>query len=92
MSTDVLRDRMGVVKIEDLIIQSCLWWYGHVLRGDSNSQIREVMEVETTGKKKKDRLKKSLEECIKKDLAATWLEKRGMCTIEQNGESEFEQN
>ena len=31
MSTDVLRDRMGVVvKVEDMIKQSWLQWYGHV--------------------------------------------------------------
>ena len=42
--TDVLRDRVGVVvKIEDMIIQSRLQWSGHVMRGDVNSQIREVM-------------------------------------------------
>ena len=53
VSTDVLHDRVGVVvKIKDMIIQSCLRWYGHVMRGDKNSQIREVMEVELTGKKK----------------------------------------
>ena len=38
--TDVLCDRVGVVvKIEDMIIQSCLQWYGHVMHGDINSQI-----------------------------------------------------
>ena len=36
-STDVLCDRVGVVvNIED-IIQSCLWWYGHVMHQDINS-------------------------------------------------------
>ena len=54
VSTDVLRDKVGVVvKMEDMITQSRLRWYGHVMRGDINSQIREVMEVEITGKKKK---------------------------------------
>ena len=68
MSTDVLRDRLGVVvKIED-IIQSRLRWYGHVMRGDISSQILEVMEVEITGKKKKGRSRKSWEECVEKDL------------------------
>ena len=33
------------MKIE-YIIQSRLWWYGHVMRGDIKSQIREVKEVE----------------------------------------------
>ena len=69
VSTNVLRDRVDVVvKIEDMITQSCLRWYGHVMRGDINSKIREVMEVEKTGKRKKSGARKSWEECIKKDL------------------------
>ena len=40
VSTDVLRDRVSVfMKIEDSIIQSCLRWYGHVMHGNTNSQI-----------------------------------------------------
>ena len=40
---NVLRDGESVVvKIEDMIIQSRLQWYGHVMRRDNNSQIREV--------------------------------------------------
>ena len=59
LSTDVLCDRVGVVvKIEDMIIQSRLLWYGHVMRGDINFQIHEVMEVEITGKRKKGRPRK----------------------------------
>ena len=54
VSTDVIRDRVGVVvKIEDMIFQSCMLCYGHVRRRDINSQIREVMELEVTGKRKK---------------------------------------
>ena len=60
VSTDVLRDRVGVVvKIEDLIIQSRLLWYGHVMRGDINFHTREVMKVEITGKRKEGRPRKS---------------------------------
>ena len=56
VSTDFICDRVGVVvKIEDMIIQSHLQWYGHVMHGDINSQIHEVMEVEITGKNKKGR-------------------------------------
>ena len=62
VSTDVLCLRVGVVvKTEDMITQSHLGWYGHVMRGDINSQIREVMEVEITGKRKKARARKSWE-------------------------------
>ena len=54
VSTDVLSDRVGVVvKIEDMVIQSRLRWYSHVMRGDINSQIRDIMEVEIPGKGKK---------------------------------------
>ena len=68
-STDVIRDRVDVVvKIEDMLIQSCLWWYGHVMPGDINSQIREIMEIEITGKRKKGRPRKSWEESKKEDL------------------------
>ena len=69
VSTYVLRDRVGGnVKIEGMIIQNHLWWYGNVMRGYVNYQIREVMEVELTGKKKKVRPSKSWEECIRKDF------------------------
>ena len=44
--------------IEDMIIQSRLRWYGHVMHGDINSQIRKVVEVEITGKKRKGRPRK----------------------------------
>ena len=67
--TNVLRDMAGVaVKTEDMIIQSRLRWYGHVMRGNISSQIREVMEVKITGKRKNGRLRKPWEEYGKKDL------------------------
>ena len=47
VSADVLHDKVGVVvKIQDVIIQSCLL-------EDINSQMLEVMKVEVTGKRKK---------------------------------------
>ena len=52
VSTDVLRDNVDVaVKIEDMIIQSRLRWYGHAMRGNINFQIRKVMEVLIKGRK-----------------------------------------
>ena len=69
VSTDAFRDRVGVVvKTEDMTIQSCLQWYGHVMHGAINSQIREVTEVAVTGKRKKGQPRKSWEECVKKIL------------------------
>ena len=67
--TDVLRDSVGVtVKMEDLIIERHLRWYGHVIQRSINSQMHEVMELEVTGKRKKSRPRKLWEKCIKKDL------------------------
>ena len=69
VSTNVPRHSVSVVvKFEDMIIQSHLWWYGQAIHGDINSQIHEVMEVEINEKKKKCQPKTSCEECIKKDL------------------------
>ena len=77
VSTDILRDRVGViVKIEDLMIQSRLQWSGHVMHGDMNSQMREVMEVEITGKRKKGRPIKLWEEYVKKDLEQYGLRRK----------------
>ena len=54
VSTYVLHDRVGVnVKIEGMIIQSHLWWYGHVMHGYINYQIREVMELKLLGKRRR---------------------------------------
>ena len=73
MSTDVFRDRVGViVKIEDTIIQSRLWWYGHALRGEINSQICEVMVVQITGS-----TKEIVGSMCKEGFETIWLEKRG---------------
>ena len=52
--TDVLLDRVGVVvNIVFMIIQSHLRGYGHVMRGDINSQLLEVMDLEITGKRRR---------------------------------------
>ena len=54
VSTDVFRVRLGVVvKIEGMIIQTRLRWYGHVMCGDISSKIDEVLELEITGKRQK---------------------------------------
>ena len=69
VSTDVVWDRVGVgVKIEGMIIQTRLLWYGHIIRRDINSQIREVVELEITVKRKKAQPRKSWKKCVKKDL------------------------
>ena len=78
-----------VVHIED-IIQSRLRWYGNVARRDINSQIREAMEDEITGKRKKGRPRRSWEECVKKDFQRYGL-RREMSMIRRNGESKLGQ-
>ena len=49
VSTDLVRGSVGVItKIKDMVIQSHLQWYGHVICQDINCQIQEVMELEIT--------------------------------------------
>ena len=77
VSTFVPQDRVCVaVKIEDMIIQNRLRQYGHVIREDINCQIREVMELERTAKRKKGRPSKSWEKCLKKDIEQYGLRKK----------------
>ena len=68
VSTYILQDRVGVlVKIEDMIIQSCLWWY-NVIGQDINLQMCEGKELEIIEKRSKSQIKKLWEECVKKNL------------------------
>ena len=70
---DVLCDRVGVViKIEDMIIQNHLRWYGHVMHGDIDSRIREVIEVEITGKRKKGSTKEKMGRVHKEGFGTIW--------------------
>ena len=41
VSSGVLKERLGVVvKIEDILVDSCLQWCGHVIHGDTNTSTR----------------------------------------------------
>ena len=72
------------MKIEDLIIQRRLQWYGNAMRENINSPIRYVMGIKITGERKTGRPRKFCEGCIKKDLER-------MHTIERNDASKLEE-
>ena len=73
VSSDVLKERLGVVvKIEDILLDSCLQWCGHVIHGDK-SQVRGVMELEIVGKRKYKCPSELWEECLKNDMAGFGL-------------------
>ena len=92
VSTDVVWDRVGVgVKIEGMIIQTRLLWYGHIIRRDINSQIREVVELEITVKRKKAQPRKSWKKCVKKDLERYGLRIEDAYDRKLNGESKLKQ-
>ena len=76
--TDILCNRLGVVaKIED-IIQNHLWWYGHVMHGDINSQIywRWNHWEEEEGS-----TKEIVGKVCKEGFGTIWLEKRECRTL-----------
>ena len=84
------RDRYIVSGLNFMCPWSCIiQCSGHVMRGYINSQIREVMEVEITGKRKKGRPKKSWEEGVEKDLEQCRLRKEDPYD-RRNGESKLE--
>ena len=59
VSSDILRGRVGVaVKIQDILLHSRLRWYGHAIRRDTNSQMHELLRLETSGKRKKGQPRK----------------------------------
>ena len=61
VSSSVLREKVGVdVKMEDILVHGRLQWYGHVIRQDTNSQVREIMELEVDAKKPKRSSKESI--------------------------------
>ena len=60
------------MNIKDMIMQSYLQLYDHAILRDINSQIREVMELEITMKRKK-----GLGRVQKEGSGTVWLEKRG---------------
>ena len=60
------------MNIKDMIMQSYLQLYDHAILQDINSQIREVMELEITMKRKK-----GLGRVQKEGSGTVWLEKRG---------------
>ena len=74
--TDALHDKVGVIVQIENIIQSCLHWYGYVMHGDINSQICEVMKLQTTGKRKKGSIKKIVQRKHKEGSEMIWLENR----------------
>ena len=81
---DVLQDRVGVVvKIKD-IIQSCLRWYGHVIRQDINYQIREIVGLAITGKWEGST--KEIVGRVREGFGTIWLEKRGCARSREWGE------
>ena len=72
--TDALRHRVGVaVKIEYVIIQKRLWWYGHVVREEINSQIRKLKKLEKGRRVGQG----TLGRVLKEGSGTIWLEKIG---------------
>ena len=64
-----------VVKIENMIIQSHLRWYGHVIHWDINSNMWGY-GTSNNWERKKGWPRKSWEECIKKDLEQYGLKRK----------------
>nr|ACN78497.1 putative reverse transcriptase [Arachis hypogaea] len=64
-----IRERVGVASIVKKMVESHLWWFGHVRRRPTKHLVRRVDEMEDgQGVKCRGRSKKTIHELVKRDL------------------------
>ena len=55
VENDVIRERMGVVKVHQKVQEKRLRWYGHVLRKQDTHVTRRTLKMEVEGKRRQGR-------------------------------------
>ena len=71
--SEELRSQLGLGSIENALRCGRLRWYGHVQRMDPDTWPRKVDKTIVTGNNPRGRPRKTLLQCIKKDLAVKGL-------------------
>jgi hypothetical protein len=67
-SAQVLRERLGIDSVTDIIRTGRLRWFGHVERKEDNDWVKACQRLEITGKRGKGRGKKTWRECVEQDM------------------------
>ena len=77
-TTEEQMDMLGLKEtIDRLATANGVRWYGHVLRRDDDSVLRVALNLEVSGKRKRGRPKKDLEEASGRGDREDWFEEGG---------------
>ena len=68
INCEVLHERLGVEKVEDVLRRSRLRWFGHLERMDGENWVSACRDLEVEGPRGRGRGKKSWRECVEKDM------------------------
>jgi len=76
VSCNVLYERLGVERVEDVVRRGRLRWFGHVERMEGGNWVSKCRSYEAAGHRERGRGKKVWMECVNKDLADWDLDRR----------------
>ena len=66
--SELLRDRLGITKVLDMLLQKRLRWYGHVERMDKENPVKRCRSMEVSGVRGKGRPCKIWNQLVNDDL------------------------
>ena len=68
MASQVLRERLGIEAIEDVVRRNRLRWFGHVERKEDSSWVKKCMTVEVDGKRPRGRPRLMWRQIVESDM------------------------
>jgi len=74
-SSEVLRDKLGIVGVSDIVRQGRLRWFGHVERKEASDWVSACRNMVVTGKRGKGRGRKTWKECVADDMSKLKLKR-----------------
>ena len=89
---ETTEEQMGMLGLKEtidrLVTANEVRWYGHVLGRDDDSVLRVALDLEVSGKRKRERPKKTWKKQVEKETGEDWF--KGGCP-ETSGETECAQ-
>ena len=68
VSSEEIRERMGVDSVLDVVRRGRLRWLGHVLRKDENDWVKKCIDMDVHGRRGRGRPKKTWRQVVEKDM------------------------
>ena len=75
ISTENLRDRLGIDSVTDVVQRGRLRWFGHVERKSKDDWVSACRELEVDGRLGKGRPRKTWMECVVDDMRKVGLKR-----------------